>query len=327
MNRNLALFLLCALLIFPSLSSKAAEHEEQRDVRLWLTTADRSALFALQTTPLHFSESAEAPPEMAEASSEMKDTLPILDVNDMEQYQLMDGFGLALTGGSAQLLTRMQPGQRSSLLKELFSTQENGIGISYLRVSIGSSDMNDHVFSYDDLPEGQTDVDMAKFSLAPDRADVIPVLKEILAINPRIKILGSPWSAPAWMKTNDNVKGGHLKPEYYGAYAKYLVKYVEGMKAEGIMHRHHHNRERAFEPQEHAQHGRVRAGRGRLHRRVSRARISESGNPYQDTFVRSQSRRSIVSSFDPGRPRRQQVCGWHRLSPIWRRHRNSDEGP
>ena len=75
---------------------------------------------------------------------------------------------------------------------------------------------------------------MAKFSLDADRADVIPVLKEILAVNPKILILGSPWSAPAWMKTNNNVKGGKLKPEYYDAYAKYFVKYIQGMKEEGI---------------------------------------------------------------------------------------------
>ncbi len=217
MSHRLAFFLLCALLIFPAISSKA---QEPRDARLWLTTADRSSLFALQTPPLQFSESSDA--------------LPVVDVNDMAQYQTIDGFGLALTGGSAQLLMRMDPAQRTSLLKELFGTQEGDIGVSYLRVTIGSSDMNDHVFSYDDLADGETDVDLAKFSLAPDLADVIPVLKEILAINPGIKILASPWSAPAWMKTNDNSKGGNLKPEYYGAYATYLVKYIEGMKAEGI---------------------------------------------------------------------------------------------
>jgi glucosylceramidase len=216
MNRRFALFLFCAVLLFPSVSKA----QEQRDVRLWLTTPDRSSVFALQTPPLQFS----AP----------SDALPVVDVNDMQQYQSMDGFGVALTGGSAQLLMKMEPAQRGALLKELFTTDGNNIGITYLRVSIGSSDMNDHVFSYDDLAAGETDVDMAKFSLATDRADVIPVLKEILAINPRIKILGSPWSAPAWMKTNDDSKGGELKPEYYGAYAKYLVKYVEGMKAEGI---------------------------------------------------------------------------------------------
>ncbi len=217
MNRRRGFFLLCALLIFPFISSSA---QQPRDAGLWLTTADRSSLFALQTVPLQFSDS--------------RDAFPVVDVNDMEQYQPIDGFGLALTGGSAQLLMRMEPAQRTSLLKELFATQEDDIGISYLRVSIGASDMNDHVFSYDDLPAGEIDVDLAKFNLAPDRADVIPVLKEILAIDPRITILGSPWSAPAWMKTNDNSKGGNLKPEYYGAYAKYLVKYIEGMKAEGI---------------------------------------------------------------------------------------------
>ena len=75
---------------------------------------------------------------------------------------------------------------------------------------------------------------LAKFSLAPDRTELIPILKEILAINPKIQILGSPWSPPAWMKTNNDPKGGKLKTEYYAAYANYFVKYIQGMKAEGI---------------------------------------------------------------------------------------------
>jgi glucosylceramidase len=214
-KRRTACFLFCGLLIFPFITSKAPA----QNVQLWLTTADRSALLALQPA-LHFSEAS--------------DTLPSVDVNDMALYQVMDGFGLAVTGGSAQLLMRMDPPQRSALLRELFGVQANGIAISYIRLSIGSSDMNDHVYSYDDLPPRQTDVDQAKFSLTPDRAYVIPIVKEILAISPQMKILGSPWSAPAWMKTNGNVKGGHLEPEYYGAYATYLTKYVEGMRAEGI---------------------------------------------------------------------------------------------
>ena len=158
----------------------------------------------------------------------------------MQQFQSIEGFGFALTGGSAQLLMRMTPDRRTALLKQIFSTEGDGIGASYIRVSIGASDMNDHVYSYDDMPAGQTDPTLAKFSLAPDRADVIPALKEILAINPHIKILGSPWSAPAWMKTNDDVRGGHLKPEFYAAFAKYFVKYIQGMQAEGIpIHRDH----------------------------------------------------------------------------------------
>src|ERR1035437_8239861 len=219
MNPRRAVALLFAFLACLPIASKA---QGTSDAQLWLTTADRSALFATQAAPLHFTESASCA------------ATTTIDVNDMQQFQPIEGFGFALTGGSAQLLLHMTPERRAALLKELFSTEGNGIGVSYLRVSIGSSDMNDHVFSYDDMPAGQTDPNLAKFSLAPDRADVIPVLKEILAIDPHIKILGSPWSAPAWMKTNDDVKGGNLKPEYYGAYEQYQVKYIEGMKSEGI---------------------------------------------------------------------------------------------
>ena len=177
-------------------------------------------MLAPQPAPLHFSDS--------------RDELPAIVVNEMQQYQPIEGFGFALTGGSAQLLMRMGSDRRAALLKQIFTTDGDGIGVTYLRVSIGASDMNDHVYSYDDMPAGQTDAALAKFSLDPDRADVIPALKEILAINPHIKILGSPWSAPAWMKTNDDVKDGHLKPEFYDAFANYFVKYVQGMQSEGI---------------------------------------------------------------------------------------------
>ena len=146
----------------------------------------------------------------------------------------MDGFGFALTGGSAQLLMRMTPAARTALLRELFTTEGDGIGVSYLRVSIGSSDMNEHVFTYDDLPKGEQDLPLAHFDLGPDCADVIPVLKEILAIDPKITILASPWSAPSWMKTNDNPKAGSLLPAMYDAYAQYFVRYIRAMAAEGI---------------------------------------------------------------------------------------------
>jgi glucosylceramidase len=187
---------------------------------VWLTTPDKSSLVAKQPTALQFSNA--------------KNDSPTIAVDDAKKFQTMDGFGFALTGGSAQLLMKMSAPARASLLKQLFSTEGDGIGVSYLRVSIGSSDMNASVYTYDDLPAGDTDPTLAKFSLAPDEVDVIPALKEILALNPKIKILGSPWSGPAWMKTNDKSKGGTLKPEYYKAYANYFVKYVEGMKAAGI---------------------------------------------------------------------------------------------
>jgi glucosylceramidase len=208
-----------SILFFLSALTPLSAHA-QKDSSLWLTNPDRSALFQLQTPPIPF---AKAPV-----------TNQIIDVDSKKIYQTVDGFGFALTGGSAQLIMHMEPAVRAALLQELFADDGNNIGVSYLRLSVGSSDMNDHVFSYDDLPSGQTDTDMTKFSLDPDKADVIPVLKQILAINPRIKILASPWSAPLWMKTTGVARGGVLKPEYFSAYADYFVKYIQGMKAEGI---------------------------------------------------------------------------------------------
>jgi glucosylceramidase len=147
MKLKLVLFSSCALL-FSSLSSSA---QQEREVRLWLTTPDRAAVVAPQAS-LHFSSDA--------------GKLPLLTVDDAQHFQTMDGFGFALTGGSAELLMRMSTGPRTALLKQLFTTGGDGIGVSYLRLSNGASDMNDRVFSHDDLPAGETDVEMAKFNLA-----------------------------------------------------------------------------------------------------------------------------------------------------------------
>ncbi len=185
----------------------------------WLTTSDGSALLAPQAK-IHFSRSADAG--------------AVINVEDGQKFQTIDGFGYALTGGSAQLLMKMDSASRAKILHELFAPKGNGIEVSYLRLTVGSSDMNERVYSYDDLPPGETDPTLAKFSLAPDEADVIPVVKQILAINPKMKLLASPWSPPTWMKTNDSAKGGELKREYYPAYAQYWVKYLTGMKQAGI---------------------------------------------------------------------------------------------
>jgi len=189
-------------------------------VEAWVTSPLTNMLFQKQNTSLNFTN--------------IVNQQPTITVDTTSTFQTIDGFGNCLTGGSATLLNRMDNSARAQILKELFAVNDKNIGISYLRISIGASDLSDRVFSYNDLPEGQTDVEMTKFSLEPEKADLIPVLKEILAINPDIKIMGSPWSAPTWMKTNNASKGGSLKPEYFDAYAKYFVKYIQGMKAEGI---------------------------------------------------------------------------------------------
>ncbi|RSK41262.1 glycoside hydrolase family 30 protein [Hymenobacter perfusus] len=187
-------------------------------VALWLTTTDQSTRFYKSTLPLNFTT----------ATSQNL----AITVDTTQTYQSIDGFGYTLTGGSAQLLHQMGATERAALLKELFATDGTSIGTSYLRLSIGASDLDAAPFTYDDT--SQPDPTLAQFSLAPDRQHLLPVLKEILAINPNIKILGSPWTAPTWMKTNGSFVGGSLKPEYYAAYAQYFVKYIQGMKAEGV---------------------------------------------------------------------------------------------
>lgn len=217
MPSKLASCLLLSLAITLALPATA---QKKGTASLWLTTPDRTSLLTLQPAPLRFEKAVPG--------------LPVIQVDSKHKFQRMDGFGFALTGGSAQLIMSMSAPQRAALLEELFGTGGADIGVSYLRVSIGSSDMNDHAFTYDDLPAGQTDMNLKKFSLGPDKSTVIPVLQQILAINHSIKILGSPWSAPAWMKTNDDLKGGSLRPEYYDVYAYYFVKYIERMKKDGI---------------------------------------------------------------------------------------------
>ena len=186
----------------------------------WLTSADGKRKFEQQLTSLPFGKKA--------------NTYPTITIDPQNSYQEIDGFGYTLTGGSAQLIQNLEDGVKKKLLQDLFGTENNGIGISYLRVSIGASDLDATVFSYCDLPEGETDLNLETFSLDRDRTALIPLLKEILAINPDIKIMGSPWSAPVWMKDNKHSVGGSLLQEYFDVYSQYFVKYVEEMAEEGI---------------------------------------------------------------------------------------------
>jgi len=218
-NRKYLLTSLVLILAIGSYTANGQQPESKNGKpQFWLTDPDHGILFKQETVQ----------------SAAEKGDLPEITINTAKKYQQMDGFGFALTGGSAMLINKMSPDKEMALLRELFGTSKNAIGASYLRVSIGASDLDDHVFSYDDLPPGEKDPELKKFSLNEDKKALIPVLKKILAINPKIKILGSPWSPPAWMKTNDSTGGGHLKPEYYHTYSQYFIKYIKGMAANGI---------------------------------------------------------------------------------------------
>ena len=189
------------------------------DVDFWLTKGNQSVLLAKQSGTLGFGTTANG--------------YANIEVNAAQKYQTIDGFGYTLTGGSVDVINQLNAAKRTALLQELFGNGENSIGVSYIRISIGASDLSASPFTYDDLATGETDLNLDKFSLEKDK-NLIAMLKEILAISPKILILATPWSAPIWMKDVASFKGGKLKTEYYDVYAKYFVKYIQQMKTEGI---------------------------------------------------------------------------------------------
>lgn len=189
-------------------------------VKVWLTRGDKAKLFS-QEAELSI---------RAVTSGEW----PLITVDTSIVFQEIDGYGASLTGSSAYLLNRvMSASQRQNVLKQLFDPLE-GAGISFLRLTMGASDFSLSDFTYNDIPINETDFQLAHFSLSKDLDDVVPVLKEILAINPNIFIMGTPWSPPAWMKTNKSLKGGKLSSDCYDVYADYFVRYIQAMKAQGI---------------------------------------------------------------------------------------------
>lgn len=191
-----------------------------QQIEQWLTKSDQSIMFEKQKDIVQFTK--------------LSNQLPTIFVDSQKKFQSIDGFGFTLTGGSAMLIQKLPNSSRNNLLNELFAENNQNIGISCLRISVGASDLDDHVFSYNDLDKGKKDLNLTKFSLQEDQKYLIPLLQSILHINPKIKIFASPWSPPAWMKSNENSKGGSLKPEFYSIYAQYLAKYIQEMKKQGI---------------------------------------------------------------------------------------------
>ncbi|MBN7800641.1 glucosylceramidase [Algoriphagus aestuariicola] len=192
--------------------------KKRQPIDLWLTDPTANVLFEKQAEP-----------------QETADSELTINVDAETIFQAMDGFGFTLSQGSAKHLLEMSEQAREAVLGELFGDGEEDIRISYLRLSVAASDLNEFPFSYNDLEDSlASDPELSRFSLGPDTLDVIPVLKQILSINPEIKLMASPWSPPAWMKDNKDTRGGSLLKEFEGAYACYLVKYIQEMEKLGI---------------------------------------------------------------------------------------------
>ncbi len=182
------------------------------DVRVYMTSASQLSLLSEQNS-ISFSK-------------EVGSFTLVLDSTTL--YQSIVGYGAALTGSSAYLLRLLPENERTKILKNLFDPSQ-GIGISVLRISIGSSDFSLGNYSYCDNPP------ISNFAIpAIDKRDLIPILKDILAINPNITIIASPWSAPGWMKDSNSMNGGNFLSSQMGNYAVYFVKYIQAYAKLGI---------------------------------------------------------------------------------------------
>jgi glucosylceramidase len=190
--------------------------------RVWLTTDSRKSLLKEQH-PISWSK---AKPRKNHFT---------ITVDDSKRFQQIDGFGASLTDSSAWLIAnKLTAAQRDSLMKDLFDPA-TGLGISLLRQPMGASDFSTiGNYSYDDMPAGQSDPTLSRFSIDHDRAAIIPLLHTALRLNPDLKLIGTPWSPPGWMKTSDSMIGGTLKPDAYQALAQYFVRYVQAYAAEGL---------------------------------------------------------------------------------------------
>jgi len=203
-------------------------HAAGEQVTAWLTTTDdtggRHVVRGLQAqTPFAFQSGSGGSGEN-------------ITVDENTRYQTFTGGGASFTDTAAWLMNSsgaLSAATRNATMQKLFSPTD-GIGLSFLRNPMGASDLARYGYSYDDVPAGQTDPNLNSFSIAHDLADVVPLTKQALQLNPSLTVMASPWTAPAWMKDSGSLNGGWLKSEDYGAYANYFVKYLQAYKDQGV---------------------------------------------------------------------------------------------
>lgn len=185
----------------------------------WLTTADEAHKLERQPTIMATTPAAGA---------------IVIRIDSTRRFQSITGFGAAITDASANLIQAMSPTRRASLMAELFGRKGEGLGLSFTRLTVGASDFSPTHYSLDDSPGNRPDPSLSYYSTAMPRRAMLPTARQALAINPALKVMISPWSAPAWMKTSRSLIRGHLDPAAYAAFAAYLVRTIREFGREGV---------------------------------------------------------------------------------------------
>ena len=206
-----------ALLLTAACATMQVPGSDQAE--MWLTTGDGAQKLAPQG------------PIMASGPATGDETVAI---DTSKRFQQMHGYGAAMTDASAELFSRLPARPRHAIMADLFGRGPGGLGLSFTRLTVGASDFSPTHYSYDDTPGNVPDPELRHFSIAPARQHMLPRVREALAINPQLKVMISPWSAPAWMKTSRSLIKGQLEPRYYDAYARYLAGTIEAFGREGV---------------------------------------------------------------------------------------------
>jgi glucosylceramidase len=224
--RRSTLAVATGLAVVVGMTTPAAAHgnrpADDPQAQVWVTTVDRAELLN-ERDPVSFEKQSS--------------DLTTIVVDPTQRFQTMDGFGASITDSSASLLAALPRAERDATMRKLFDPR-SGIGVSFLRQPVGSSDFTAEAehYTFDDVAPGETDFPLEHFSIAHDEEQVLPLLRQAKRLNPQLTVLATPWSPPAWMKTSDSLVGGRLKddPAVYDAYARYLVKFVQAYTRAGV---------------------------------------------------------------------------------------------
>jgi glucosylceramidase len=206
------------------LAARAAAQE--LSAHLWISTPDGAHRMS-GPTPIPFGQGSGASGTDAGRIYETA-------VDPARTGQTMLGLGSSLEHSTCWNLSLLDPVERQRVVERIVHP-ERGIGMNLMRVCIGTPDFTGEPwYSYNDLPPGETDPELKRFSIEKDRAYILPVLRLALQANPALLYFASPWSPPGWMKTTGSLTGGSVKPEWYPTYAQYFVRFVQAYAAEGI---------------------------------------------------------------------------------------------
>lgn len=172
--------------------------------------------------------------QLTETKSSNQSITEEIIIDPSKTFQGIDGFGASFTDSAAYLIDAvLSKSDKQGLMTQLFDTDQ-GIGLSVIRNPMGASDYARSIYSYNDLPEGEEDLELAHFSIEHDLESILPLTKWATKLNPDVKLFASPWSPPGWMKTSGVMNGGKLKEKYYDVYARYFAEFIKAYQAKGL---------------------------------------------------------------------------------------------